>query len=204
MVAQTPSRTHNKEGDKHTAIIQAARELFAEQGYEATTIAQVAKKAGVAVGTVYLYFKNKPELLYGVKCDFEYLFVEYLQNADLQGIPHHQRIRPLMQTIFDMGRNVEQMIQMMGLPPQLLGFSPKTSTSPIISAIETFIGDGIEAGAFRPVDSHISAVISFNMVHGAMEACANEGGGAHQHYVDTLVEALERWILRPEHLDLCK
>jgi AcrR family transcriptional regulator len=45
------------------AILDAARRLFAEQGYAATTIAQVAKAAGVAVDTVYASVGAKPVLM---------------------------------------------------------------------------------------------------------------------------------------------
>jgi AcrR family transcriptional regulator len=44
-------------------ILQAAHELFVEQGYGATTLQGVADRAGVAVQTIYFVFGNKPSLL---------------------------------------------------------------------------------------------------------------------------------------------
>ncbi|WP_078843457.1 TetR/AcrR family transcriptional regulator [Streptomyces albus] len=44
-------------------ILDAAMELFSEHGYEATTIASIAREAGVAVQTVYFAFGNKQRLL---------------------------------------------------------------------------------------------------------------------------------------------
>jgi AcrR family transcriptional regulator len=44
---------------KRDAILQAARALFKAKGVEGTTIAEVAAGAGIATGTVYLYFKSK-------------------------------------------------------------------------------------------------------------------------------------------------
>ena len=43
--------------------MQAALEAFCEQGYAATTLTDIARKAGVSKGTVYLYFDNKEALL---------------------------------------------------------------------------------------------------------------------------------------------
>jgi len=43
--------------------LNAAIEVFAEQGFYHSTISQIAKKAGVADGTIYLYFKNKDDIL---------------------------------------------------------------------------------------------------------------------------------------------
>ena len=44
-------------------IVDAARHLVVEQGYAATTVSQVAARAGVAVDTVYAAVGRKPELL---------------------------------------------------------------------------------------------------------------------------------------------
>ena len=48
---------------KQLRILEAATELFIRQGYRKTSVEQIARNAGVAKGTVYLYFKTKPELL---------------------------------------------------------------------------------------------------------------------------------------------
>ena len=49
--------------DKYQRILEAAITVFAEQGYFQSTVAQIAKEAGVADGTIYLYFKNKDDIL---------------------------------------------------------------------------------------------------------------------------------------------
>ena len=48
---------------KYHQILNAAIKVFAEQGFYHATISQVAKEAGVADGTIYLYFKNKADIL---------------------------------------------------------------------------------------------------------------------------------------------
>jgi AcrR family transcriptional regulator len=45
-----------------TEILQAAHHVFAEKGFEQATIADIAAAAGVAKGTVYLYYRSKPEV----------------------------------------------------------------------------------------------------------------------------------------------
>ncbi len=49
--------------DKYQRILDAAITVFADQGFFQSTIAQIAKEAGVADGTIYLYFKNKDDIL---------------------------------------------------------------------------------------------------------------------------------------------
>ena len=48
---------------KRAAILAAARELFRTQGYEATTTSALSRRAGIATGTLFLYFPTKDEVL---------------------------------------------------------------------------------------------------------------------------------------------
>ena len=52
------------------AILRAAAQTFAEQGYESATIDAIAERAGVGKGTVYEYFRNKQELFFAVFDDY--------------------------------------------------------------------------------------------------------------------------------------
>jgi TetR/AcrR family fatty acid metabolism transcriptional regulator len=47
---------------KHNAILDAARAVFSREGYAASSVDDVAAEAGIAKGTVYLYFKSKEEM----------------------------------------------------------------------------------------------------------------------------------------------
>ena len=52
--------------DKHEAILRAATQVFARNGYFNSKVADIAREAGVADGTVYLYFKSKEEILHSI------------------------------------------------------------------------------------------------------------------------------------------
>ena len=52
--------------DKHAAILRAAIRVFANNGYFNSKVADIAREAGVADGTVYLYFKSKEEILHSI------------------------------------------------------------------------------------------------------------------------------------------
>lgn len=49
--------------DKYQRIVEAATEVFARRGFFQSTVADVARRAGVADGTIYLYFENKNDIL---------------------------------------------------------------------------------------------------------------------------------------------
>ena len=52
--------------EKQRRVLDAAMEVFAEQGYSATSTSEIAKRAGVAAGTVFRFYRTKKELLIGV------------------------------------------------------------------------------------------------------------------------------------------
>jgi TetR/AcrR family fatty acid metabolism transcriptional regulator len=53
-------------GPKRDAILRAATDVFAERGFFNAQVADVARAAGVAAGTVYLYFRSKDDLLISI------------------------------------------------------------------------------------------------------------------------------------------
>jgi TetR/AcrR family transcriptional regulator, fatty acid metabolism regulator protein len=65
-------RSSSKE--KHERILRAAVKIFARYGFHNSKISQIAKEAGVADGTIYLYFRNKDDILIS-------LFEEKIKDA---------------------------------------------------------------------------------------------------------------------------
>lgn len=65
--AKSGARGRNsRRASRRAAIIEGAVRVFAEKGYFNATVAEIARAAGVADGTIYLYFKSKDELLLSV------------------------------------------------------------------------------------------------------------------------------------------
>lgn len=67
-----------KKGDKRQQILDAAVEVFARTGFFGSRVADIAREAEVADGTIYLYFKSKDEILLAV---FEQKMQEMIQAA---------------------------------------------------------------------------------------------------------------------------
>ncbi len=63
--ARTINNSRNL-GDKRAAILRAATQVFARNGYFNSKVADIAAAAGVADGTVYLYFKSKEDILHSI------------------------------------------------------------------------------------------------------------------------------------------
>jgi TetR/AcrR family fatty acid metabolism transcriptional regulator len=69
-----------KEGKKEEDILKAAIDVFAEQSYHCAKISEIAERAGVATGSVYLYFESKEDLLNKI---FENLWTDILTNLNV-------------------------------------------------------------------------------------------------------------------------
>lgn len=75
-------RDQDKEA-KRDEIVAAARELFVDEGYEATSMSRLASAAGVAPNTIYWYFRDKDEVLVAVlDAEFSARMTEYMQLQD--------------------------------------------------------------------------------------------------------------------------
>ena len=61
--ANATSVETGSKGDKFTRILEAALEVFAIKGFETARISDIARRAGIGDGTVYLYFKSKDDIL---------------------------------------------------------------------------------------------------------------------------------------------
>jgi TetR/AcrR family fatty acid metabolism transcriptional regulator len=91
-----------KEGNKEKDIKEAAILTFAQQGFHNAKISHIAEKAGVATGSIYLYYKNKEEILIKI---FENLWEKIInevenivQRKDLNEI---EKLDAMIDTIFD-------------------------------------------------------------------------------------------------------
>src|SRR5215475_4544995 len=90
--------------DKRHAILYAARELFANHGYDDTTIAEIAQTAGVAVGTVYLYFANKHDILVDVCLGLNDEVAKVIQSPAILTLPLEQVPRAVIEASFRISR----------------------------------------------------------------------------------------------------
>ena len=83
--------------DKHAAILAAALEEFAARGFAATRLDDVARRAGVAKGTIYLYFRDKESLFQELVRTMLSPLVGAIEAAPLRDLP----IRAVVELIVD-------------------------------------------------------------------------------------------------------
>jgi AcrR family transcriptional regulator len=89
-----------KKAEVREAILRSAFRLFAKKGYAATTLAQIAARAGVSTANVYVYFGSKLEILYEIYDPWMRERLERLERevAAMEGA--HARVRHILATIW--------------------------------------------------------------------------------------------------------
>jgi AcrR family transcriptional regulator len=119
------NRRERKKLETRVALEQAALRLFAEQGYEATTVEEIAEAADVAVRTFFRYYQSKQHVLYG---DVAHDVTNRLRAA-LTGQPTDGSILAAIGAAMDamdfddpdQQRQIRQRLQLVARLPELAG-----------------------------------------------------------------------------------
>ncbi len=91
-----------KEGNKEKDILDAAIKVFAEKGYHNSKVHKIAEVAGIATGSVYVYFENKEMILLKIfEKLWEKIYLEMQDIADRTDLTPVQKFDALIDLIFD-------------------------------------------------------------------------------------------------------
>lgn len=159
--------------DKRDAILRAAVKVFARHGYFQSQVADVARVAGVAAGTVYLYFRSKDDLLVSI---FERSMKEVLAEgrAAVADVPvPAERLRQLARLhLGRLGRDRDLAVVFQVELRQSVKFMERFSESFLqdyFKLIRQAIADGQRDGAFR---KDVSATTATKIFFGALDEMA--------------------------------
>jgi len=185
---------------KRQAIIEAALDIFAKQGYEDTTIAQIAAAAGVAVGTVYLYFHNKREIYTQVSVTWTERLAVVLQDPRILSLPVEQVPRAMIETVFRLCHENSKMMSIFQVDiqsPEELQLH-KDADGAITGVVDAFLRTSIERGQLAPFDTVMYARILFGMVHAALFECFCVEEGRYEDEIrERTIEIIERIFFGP-------
>src|SRR2546425_5194511 len=150
---------------KRQAIIEAARNIFAIKGYEDTTIAEIAEEAGVAVGTVYLYFHNKREIYTSVSLDWAASIASVMRDPRIVTLPFEQVPRAMIEATFRIcHQNSGQMsLFKVDIQSEEEIQQHRAAEALITNALDTFLRQTIAQGTLAQFDTEMYAKILFGL-----------------------------------------
>jgi TetR/AcrR family transcriptional regulator, fatty acid metabolism regulator protein len=160
-------------GPKRDAILRAAIDVFADRGYFNAQVADVARVAGVAAGTVYLYFRSKDDLLISI---FERSMRDALSEvraSDGGRADPCERLRRFARLhLGRLGRDRNLAVVFQVELRQSTKFMERFSATLLreyLGLIRSAIADGQTRGLFRP---DINPTVAAKMFFGALDEMA--------------------------------
>lgn len=160
-------------GDKRDAILRAAIRVFAERGFFGAQVADVARVAGVAAGTVYLYFRSKDDLLVSI---FERVMTDALEEGRvaLAGVTDPiERLRTLARLHLErVGRDRSLTVVFQVELRQSTKFMERFSATKLreyLGRIRDAVAAGQAAGVIR---ADINPTLAAKMLFGALDEMA--------------------------------
>jgi TetR/AcrR family fatty acid metabolism transcriptional regulator len=142
-----------KDEKKHQRILKAAVKIFAEKGFYNSRVSEIAKEANVADGTIYLYFKNKDDILISL---FEEEFGRIVENMRKELAKERdplQKIRIFAITHLSIVSKQQQLGEVLGVEVrQSSKFMKEYINNPFIeylNLIRSIVIEGQEKGFIR-------------------------------------------------------
>lgn len=160
-----------RSGEKYDRILEAAIEVFAEHGYFNARVSDIARRADVADGTIYLYFKNKEQILMAA-IDFAFTTFMHAAQIELAQITGpRDRLRRLAFLHLDrLGANRGLAMVFQTELRQSAKFLSEFSHKHLIAyfdLVREIVREGQASGQFRP---EVSDKIAANCFFGALDA----------------------------------
>jgi AcrR family transcriptional regulator len=142
-------------------ILAAAGGVFSKKGYTAATIPEIAKLAGVATGTIYLYYPSKRDLFIALLRNIGHnaAMLNIVRQMPLTGFP--VVFKTVLQNKMEIARNtnISSVLSLWGdieREPELRTELVHQLFQPAIAQMEEFFSGRMTAGEFRQVDPAIA------------------------------------------------
>ncbi|HUJ61752.1 MAG TPA: TetR/AcrR family transcriptional regulator [Kofleriaceae bacterium] len=155
-------------GDKRERILTAAERIFARHGFYAAKVSDVAREAGVADGTIYLYFKSKDDLLISL---FERRMreVNAALRAAVAGKPPRDQLRALVRAYLQLVHDEPAAAEVLTIELRQSAKFMKEYDNPEFADFLRMLGGIIAAGQDageldRTIPAHVAARMIFGML----------------------------------------
>ncbi|MBN8611116.1 MAG: TetR/AcrR family transcriptional regulator [Deltaproteobacteria bacterium] len=196
--AEEPLAARDPEA-RRAALLSSGARAFAAKGYEASSVNDIARDAGVSVGTLFKYFPDKAALLEAVLADIEHDFVAAMSRPEIHVGPYPDRLPAMMRALFGLAARREHFFWALTSGTHALR-GPRSAQpgDAIRAAIERFVREGIARGEMRDVgDPGRVAAVAFGMVEAAMRGCfVLEEGRNRESWVRLTADLLGRLVSR--------
>lgn len=193
----SPRRTRNTEQTREQ-ILEAARQLFIDEGYEAVSVRKIAERAKITHGTIYVHFKDKDDLLYQVSEEQFNRLLSRLRRLPRSREPIRRLEEALLEAIRFGIEHPNDYQLMMGLQTTYGGPKSAYLWGPNAGQVEDFlrglIREAVEEGEVEIKQPDIDLSVVLALIHGLVLICADPSVDHEQ--ADAIAQRAVQLVLR--------
>lgn len=182
--ASSRTRREDDRAALRDAIFRAAGELLLARGYEAFSLRQVAERVGYSATTIYRYFENKDDLVFGIVDEGFRLFGDRLRGAAQSAPDPIARLRAVAEAYvrFGLEHPVYYRLMFMQRPDFLLTVPPGRQESRVgtFRVLQQAAEDAVAAGWSRLEDPRRLSEVLWSLVHGIVSLRVTVGEPARE------------------------
>jgi TetR/AcrR family fatty acid metabolism transcriptional regulator len=162
-----------RDPEKPQQIVDAAIRVFARNGYYNSRVSDIAAEAGIASGTIYLYFKTKDEILVTLFREKMAEWVAYARSAiagERDPLAKIRRLVALHFTVLESNPDLAEVVQVeLRQGHKFFRGASAHEVSAYFALIASVLEEGIAAGLLRP---DLPVKLATKMLFGAMDQVA--------------------------------
>nr|WGD61540.1 TetR/AcrR family transcriptional regulator [Bacillus velezensis] len=175
----------NQKRPKYMQIIDAAVEVIAENGYHQSQVSKIAKQAGVADGTIYLYFKNKEDILISLFKEKMSQFIERMEEEVKEKTTAKEKLALVIKQHFTLLGNDRHLAIVTQLELRQSNIKLRLKINDILKGylnmLDTILTEGIESGEWK---DNLDVRLARQMIFG------------------TIDETVTTWVMNDQKYDL--
>ncbi|SER90788.1 TetR/AcrR family transcriptional regulator [Salipaludibacillus aurantiacus] len=187
-----------KRGQKYEQIIDAAVKVIAENGYHHSQVSKIAKEAGVADGTIYLYFKNKEDILISLFEEKMGSFVDAISEKLNEESSVEKKLLILIEMHFMQLEMDHDLAIVTQLELRQSNISIRNKVNEVLKGylglVDSVLKEGVEKGIF---EENLDLRIARQLIFGAIdEVVTNWVMKDHRYDLAPLAETVHRMLLK--------
>lgn len=182
-------------------ILHAAREVFAEKGYADARMSDIAKRAGIAVGTIYLYFKSKEAM-----CNaFSDLTNKRILEEALPLLKDSDLATAIANSLHASIRVMQEEKDIMSLLYLTIGFGPWENYQPtetdlaVYNTFQLSLEARMRTGECRKYDAAVLTQLISNLVERTVVGCLLMGAGDLKDFEQPLIAFVQNALVNPDY-----
>jgi len=161
-------RKQEEKQEMHKRILNSARKIFLEKGYEQTSMRNIANDINYSPGLIYFYFKDKSEIFHELHKEGFQLLLQQLKVLEKVGDPF-ERMKAMGRVFIEFAQHNKDYYNLMFIvdeptkTPQHSGFKIAQEA---INELHTVVKECQQKGKFKGMDAEYFTFMTLSLLHG--------------------------------------